>query len=1655
MNVYGKPKPQTQSGFALCANIHGIRSGQQGLSLSSGESSGLGSASSDRPEYGLDNQDSRTAMALCKDLISKENVSKGHILHENIFGIDNSGKNLPLQLPKDSKRGVTNGRTIFFKKLSNKIDFLIRNSLEKETDFLVARIVQGIRKSGYDDSCSEGNYKKSTHMEARFDLEYLNQIKMSKQNLDYEENEELFLDDEMVACPSAKLCPSDHAINEDLARTKNNQSATEKMNQFEDMNESPQSPNFDLINGFDLSLLNDPNFDLNFLDHNLRGDLTNHMDIDQDDFLSADNAPYTPCGETFDNMLFKMLNEVDEPCNDRINENKQDTTQDYEDFSTMNEGSITMDFENLSNLEKITPTQDYEVFSTMNEGSVTKDSGNLSNLEKITPIQNYEDLSTMNEGGITKDSENLTNLENISHAQNFEDLNTMDGTNNAKDSGNLGILEKSVNLQEFGNLDGNLDNQGITLDSEISQGFDQDFIQGTPYNFEDLDDILVGNSSQDNQKGVTLGTEMPEGFDQDFIQGTPYNFEDLDDILVGNSSQDNQKGVTLGTEMPEGFNQGFIQGTPHNLEDLEDYLAENQNNQEITDQQETLERDNPHRTRSKTVKDNTSFSNIDTVKLFMEILNEAGAKEAPKPYQLQVKKPTTCPSCGITTGDMLKMLKHFSSMHYILHKQESTTYFCSICNFTTTNRRDQKRHITTNEHISRTFIKLLHENNINISKELNKSVENYIKALPHLDLANQTESILQTDIEMIHTIIIYVCCIYHKWHNTKFSKDPIRFLSSLNKEIGQWIIFSHPDISKLPNTRLNYKEKKRDIEHRDRIGMIKENKQKSMPAIIRNEKIENPNGTITLVISCKTGTENSLEAAKLSLMQIYKMAKRSTWGIGRKLKGHRFNNRKNYQQIPTLVLQCQTNNKEEITSTNEFFSNLFKTVKMSKSNIVKQLEGKIFFFPNTSHLKLEEENIIQVDGMDSPPQEDSDDENQHSEDGIDTVNTVFETGTGSDKSFGTGFNTINTVTQQEDHEFYEIEERKPTNINKQTNKHSICKGRSIESKNQTQTNLPKNMLLSSVTFKDFNKLEENIEPESIRRFLSLKERHRNRQTAYNLSKSQLDMYRTMAKNPAITPIIEESGAFTNNLKEEMDSIEKTMLNLANTKKNIDFVEPKYGTKSTFNPTILGLFPRIKPGTNRRVKTTWNSIANVIEEQELNKEAGKNLLGAVIDGDMIDIFELYSHHDGREIAIKLSSIYDVPLNKAKYLDDLQKFCKKDGENCERAISRLKTILIGIETNKRPGERTIDTEIQLRHHLRQIIGDSIWFNVESDERKNLQEGRVLTIEQLAKRCDSKHLEVLERKRPDMTINLNTLSVGPNAPLRNANKFTEREARYIERENREKTIDHENRKTQKQRIETPMEIDPPMDMDSSIDRDLLEATRKTPIVAHRKLPLNNDKGTEYNHEKKNPRENLYQQDRTHRDPKETESYSNIKRTNDWDKNGRRGGINGQQNYSYDRDRQINNHQRENNYDNNGQQPITSQQNNIGQRSYFGKQEGPNNQQARFNFQTPPQQRYDGYQKQQQPETRGYQNQNRQGATNFGDAYRGRGSSYNRGYQRGSNRRGIIKYVAMPRILYDQICENDICKAPDAIVHHKSECPRLRNDERQPQTNAPPQGF
>ena len=70
---------------------------------------------------------------------------------------------------------------------------------------------------------------------------------------------------------------------------------------------------------------------------------------------------------------------------------------------------------------------------------------------------------------------------------------------------------------------------------------------------------------------------------------------------------------------------------------------------------------------------------------------------------------------------------------------------------------------------------------------------------------------------------------------------------------------------------------------------------------------------------------------------------------------------------------------------------------------------------------------------------------------------------------------------------------------------------------------------------------------------------------------------------------------------------------------VEFKNPRYGKKQTYNPKTTGLFHTLKPGSKRKVKTAWNSIANVIKQQNLSQEAAKNLLGSILEGDMIEVF----------------------------------------------------------------------------------------------------------------------------------------------------------------------------------------------------------------------------------------------------------------------------------------------------------------------------------------------------------------------------------------------------------------------------------------------------
>ena len=1063
-----------------------------------------------------------------------------------------------------------------------------------------------------------------------------------------------------------------------------------------------------------------------------------------------------------------------------------------------------------------------------------------------------------------------------------------------------------------------------------------------------------------------------------------------------------------------------------------------------------LVQENPHRTRSTAVDTSQTPYNKQFLPSFFQMIEAPGAQEAPDAKDfLKQKELTHCPgtpgkSCTFSHKDVIQLLRHYALTHYDSPQnrklQPSSPHFCHTCSDTFLDNATWKRHLITMTHLSRTFIAMFLQNCTKTQEnKYNKEHDNYSVRLTFLD----SRELDKTPNNLIEVLTAFILCVHYKareYLKTSTTIPTIKEFGSIRNNIIGYIKLSNTDYTSLPNTTL----KRKGANNNGLSGYIGSGE-----------------GTAILQIDCGVNTidKESEEAGRFyeKLLQIIRTGQDShpNHEIYSRIKGHSYTARcrKGYKRnTPCLDLQYNTNSRTELENIKIFFNNLYKHIKASKCSIAKKMTGQMRFISRKDESDGKE-LIPQVDGGNSPPPE-SDFSDEHEEeiinnsDGIDTINTIFETGYDSEKSFTTG------ATIQSDPRFavkVQVHEGLGEMMEGSDNQKSalgdlnrLSHRRKFEDVSTTSS-IQKNIAINTLTIRDFQKIEAQIDPDSLKRFTTLREKYENRRTAFELSNSQLNMYRTMAGNPDMGPIINNAESITEKLKDDMSNLEKNLHNLTNKKNNVEFIEPIYGTKSTYLPTILGIIQTLAPGTNRRVKTTWNYIANIITTEGLNKEAGRNLLGAIVKGEMVDIFELYSHLCGREIAIKLSDIFDTPLDKAKYLDDLQKFQKKSDENFGRAISRLHSILIGIETHKRPGERTMDKDIQMRHHLRQMTGDKIYFEILKEERSNAQEGRILTIEQLAKRCDLKYLETLERKRPDLTINLHTLSMGENAPLRNASKF-------VERENKEHNTRQRARNNRDELF------------DSSIDKELLEATeeqtdtmeweaqeepkeqnRKPPLVATRKLINNNTgKNHENNSEKKNTGDNSHHQDKTTRDQKGNGSYSNVKQTS-W--TGNKGSTNAQQlNYSYDNDRKTNTQQQamRNTTDKHQNQPSTSTNNQYqGQSSYRGNSRprfSNNQEQPRFTVPT-------------------NSRQNQYGPSNWRGGYNER-YGYGRGYRQGPGRREVVRYIASPQILYDQLCPNESCHTPQTQVHHRLECPKLKEQDQhtqrnQPQAQSQQQGF
>ena len=190
------------------------------------------------------------------------------------------------------------------------------------------------------------------------------------------------------------------------------------------------------------------------------------------------------------------------------------------------------------------------------------------------------------------------------------------------------------------------------------------------------------------------------------------------------------------------------------------------------------------------------------------------------------------------------------------------------------------------------------------------------------------------------------------------------------------------------------------------------------------------------------------------------------------------------------------------------------------------------------------------------------------------ANRGYDIESRSEKSFGTGITTVNT-----NHHF-DID-----TIIQEEDTNSNSKGEVLQERKLSK-DFQKYIRLNTFRITDLKNMEDKIEPESMRRFLALKEKYHTRQIALEQSQNQLQWFENQRTVPGSEPIIAQAKSSTSKLQKDVDSTMCEMIELTNKKTNKDFTI--YGTKATYDPQILGILTQIQPGTNRRC-----SIKNLV------------------------------------------------------------------------------------------------------------------------------------------------------------------------------------------------------------------------------------------------------------------------------------------------------------------------------------------------------------------------------------------------------------------------------------------------------------------------------
>ena len=146
----------------------------------------------------------------------------------------------------------------------------------------------------------------------------------------------------------------------------------------------------------------------------------------------------------------------------------------------------------------------------------------------------------------------------------------------------------------------------------------------------------------------------------------------------------------------------------------------------------------------------------------------------------------------------------------------------------------------------------------------------------------------------------------------------------------------------------------------------------------------------------------------------------------------------------------------------------------------------------------------------------------------------------------------------------------------------------------------------------------------------------------------------------------------------------------------------------------------------RIRATLDSIANLVETENLSRKGFKHMLRAACKGDAYEFVSQIIDQPLEDIICMLLQRYERHKTRQDHQRELDAFRRDPSESLLMAIAKLKSLVRALHPDKNPEELEVITYPLLKYHMKQYVDPTVWHQAEVAERKSIGAGTPFSFE-----------------------------------------------------------------------------------------------------------------------------------------------------------------------------------------------------------------------------------------------------------------------------------------------------------------------------------------